>query len=429
MEDRNRIDIYTKINNAIKLGIIGYFVMTFLPQIVINMIQEGPIAGVIAYFSNPALVTFLSITVIYTAIALNDHRFNVSIYTKFRGNLYFIVLLVNLIMVAGATGPYSYWYLAMIGFAVAIFSLTTFDFVFTLALTTISMIVNLSYFDANQVTYLAYFTTAGGMLVISIAFRRAIQQIIEDLVVSIATAEEAMGKQGHLIDGIRQASTEIAGNVAHLFGSSNQLNEAIENTVFSTHEIAEATLAETEQINEGVASLDKLASSTNTILDHIGHWKINLENRETENVKEYETAVALEETIQQSNQLNEHVMGTITNMTREFDRIVGAVEKITGIANQTNLLALNASIESARAGEAGRGFAVVAEEIRKLAEETSTTSEEINNLIVSMSAEVESAGEVNVRIIDQSKETREISLKTKDSIVRTQPLSVKPVKN
>ena len=70
-------------------------------------------------------------------------------------------------------------------------------------------------------------------------------------------------------------------------------------------------------------------------------------------------------------------------------------ESILDISEQTNLLSLNASIEAARAGEHGKGFSVVAEEIRKLSDESTRTSNNIKGVINALTERVD---EVSRRI-------------------------------
>lgn len=115
----------------------------------------------------------------------------------------------------------------------------------------------------------------------------------------------------------------------------------------------------------------------------------------------------------------------INGLNKYFGNILSMTGVISEIADQTNLLSLNASIEAARAGSDGRGFDVVAQEIKKLSEESASTSagieekiEEINGrleyMLNNVSNGIEKTKEIKIQSTLASKSLKDINEKIKE---------------
>ena len=145
----------------------------------------------------------------------------------------------------------------------------------------------------------------------------------------------------------------------------------------------------------------------------------------------------------------QEMIDLFTGVKEASSEVIKGVSNIEAIASQTNLLALNAAIEAAQAGVHGKGFAVVAEEVKKLADASSTITKEIKDLLENLDqrmSQAESAmtsyrekhGEVSEKIKEEDAGIRATleglidagqSLQNVTSLVEQQSESTKEVVN
>lgn len=71
------------------------------------------------------------------------------------------------------------------------------------------------------------------------------------------------------------------------------------------------------------------------------------------------------------------IIEQLTDLSGQVSAIGGSADAIDGLARETRFIAFNARIETHRAGEAGRTFKVVADEVKRLANASSTLSSQI----------------------------------------------------
>lgn len=167
-----------------------------------------------------------------------------------------------------------------------------------------------------------------------------------------------------------------------------------ENNVFATHvydEVEEMAIS-TQEVTNGII---QVLAQVKYIMDLLNNADaITKEMLVKSGISKESVQLSLEEIMQivhiieGIHESSERTLQYMEKLKLTSGEIVHILETVSNVSKQTQLLALNATIESARAGEHGKGFAVVAGEIRKLAEDTSSSVKDINALINAIQEEV-----------------------------------------
>lgn len=249
---------------------------------------------------------------------------------------------------------------------------------------------------ANRLRNLSHGETDSGAIEANEAELIAIQEAIQDVTAHYQTILNTVKDN---VNEVSRAQGDYHREIVTTTEILSEVTAAVRSTAKNSQQQTGAVLEAEMIVDETAQTLQEVLTKSEQLVTYSHQTK----NSTVQSIEGIDTLAVAIDSMTTEIEKNDQRVTVLLDSSAQIGDII---QLIKGIADRTNLLALNASIEAARAGEQGKGFAVVADEVKKLAEQSSESTESISTILTNLQHQIDLTKKSNdqqIVMIQQSK--------------------------